>query len=648
MAGKRDIQAGRAYVEMYVKNARFIRGLRNMQRRFAAFGAGLRNVGIKMMMAGGMITAPFLLAIKSFASAGDALDKMSARTTTSVEFLSKLSHAANIGGSDINKMEKGIRSLQGAAKGAERGLKTYVDSFDELGVSVKDNNGHLKDTETLWMETIDAISKVEDPTNKAALSQSIFGKKVGSDLLPVMQSLIPAMQEAKDLGIVMSAEDAAEAAVLTDAWTKLVSIFKMSVFQIGGALAPTMTALFDSIKDNSKAVIGWIKDNKGLIISIFKIGAGLAVAGAAAVMVGTVIIGLGSVCGAAAAMVTGLGSAVGIVTAIFGAILSPIGLVVAGVAGLVAYFLWASDSISGVLDWLKGGFGVLKDDALASFKGISDAMKAGDMKLAAKILWAFLKLQWQRGVNWISGIWEDFRESWTAVTNGIASYFFDTVADIKKAWAGMTGFLEKEWIKLGNSKASEEIGKALVPFFAEEGQDISEMKKTVHFNYELKRGEQAGDLSTVDKKTVKAKQDAEDERKKNQAGVNAVIAESVKKRAERELAAQAALDDAKAELAALSLEAGKKSGRAGLAADKPKPKPGEIPPPGMPTAKQLGGTAVGTFSAAQAAVMGGGMSLQERAYREQLDQSKTRKEMLNILRKMFREHNEAKRQRATA
>ncbi|KKL70197.1 hypothetical protein LCGC14_2107360, partial [marine sediment metagenome] len=46
MAGRRDIQAGKAYITMYVRNKRLLRGLRNAQARLQAFGAAAQMVGI--------------------------------------------------------------------------------------------------------------------------------------------------------------------------------------------------------------------------------------------------------------------------------------------------------------------------------------------------------------------------------------------------------------------------------------------------------------------------------------------------------------------------------------------------------------------------------------------------------------------------
>jgi len=49
-------------------------------------------------------------------------------------------------------------------------------------------------------------------------------------------------------------------------------------------------------------------------------------------------------------------------------------------------------TVSQVLGWLGEQFNGLKETALAAWQGISAALAAGDIGLAARILWLTLKL----------------------------------------------------------------------------------------------------------------------------------------------------------------------------------------------------------------------------------------------------------------
>ena len=247
----------------------------------------------------------------------------------------------------------------------------------------------------------------------------------------------------------MSTEDATAAAELTDAWTRMSSVLKMIVVRVGGALAPSFKELAQRITKIVRPVIDWIKQNTQLIVTIAKIGLVVAGAGVALIVLGGLLSGLGTIFGILAGIAAGVGTALGAIGTVLGAILSPIGLVVTAVAGLAAYFLYASDAGEKALGWLARQFNALKETALATWKGIGDALAAGDIALAAKILWLTLKMEWQRGVAWLTEKWIAFKELlvavWTEAVYGTAKILTSAWAGIKTAWVETVAFMSKAW-----------------------------------------------------------------------------------------------------------------------------------------------------------------------------------------------------------
>lgn len=437
MANSQGIRAGRAFVELFANDRRLVRGLKAASAKLKSWGASVTAMGTKIFAIGAGVLAPLLGAVKQLMSAGDALDKMSSRVGASVEFLSALSHAAQIGGTDISAMEVGIRRLQRTAYDAARGLSTATEAFADLGIEVRGADGQLKNTEQLFMESAAALSRMENNTKKAALATVIFGR-AGTQLLPMLKDgsdgLVAVMEEAQKLGIVMSGEDATAAAELTDAWTRLTSVLKMAAIRIGAALAPTLTELAERITKTVRPVIDWIKRNGQLIVSVMKIAAIVAGVGAGLIALGGIIFGLGTVFSALAGIVSAVGTGLGVIASVLGAILSPVGLVIAAIVSLGGYLLYVSGAGQKALSWLGKQFSALKDTALAAWKGISDALVAGDFSLAARILWLTLKMEWQRGVAWLTEKWIGFKEAFMTVATEAV---YGTAKTLTTAWAGM-------------------------------------------------------------------------------------------------------------------------------------------------------------------------------------------------------------------
>jgi len=443
----KKINAGAAMVKVYADNSALIRGLKGAQRRLRAFGGAVRGMGLKMMAAGAGLMAPLLAAVHQFMTAGDALDKMSGRVGASVEFLSALSHAAQLGGTDIDSLESGIKRLQRTAYDAERGLSTAVEAFQELGVEAKGADGRLKQTEQLFMESVTALSKMTDHTKKAALAQVIFGR-AGTKLLPMLKDgaggLSAMMEEARKLGLVMSTEDAQKAAVLTDSWTKLKNSLKMAGIQIGSALAPALTSLADKITQNIRPIIDWIKENGQLIVTALKVAAVVTGVGVAIVAVGAVISGVGAIFGALATAVSVAGTVLGVIGTVLGAICSPVGLVIAAVTAAAGAILYFSGAGGKAIDWLSEKFGWLKGVFTKTLGAIGSALAKGDIGLAARVLWSALKMIWQKGLAVLKRMWVKFKFT-------TAQVFTNTWAGIRKIWVESSAKVRTAWAKTINT-----------------------------------------------------------------------------------------------------------------------------------------------------------------------------------------------------
>ncbi len=450
MPSAQAIRAGAAYVELYTKDSRLVRGLARASKRLQAFGAGVRAMGLKVAAAGAAMLAPLLGAAKLFASTGDQLDKMRARTGFSAEALSELGFAAEQGGASIDQLDRSLAAMARFSVMVERGLKTSTDLLDMLGVSAEQFK--QASPEERFKLLAEAISKIEDPTLRAGIALNVFGRS-GRELLPMLEggraSIEALQEEARRLGITMTDEDATSAAELTDALNRLKRQLKAIVVQIGAALAPVLTEMQKRIAPLITSVIKWIKENKTLVVTVFKIAAAVVAAGVALIILGTLISSAGAVIGGLVAVIGAVGTAIAILGKIIALLLTPIGLVILAVVALAGYLLYATGIGGKALAWLGERFQVLKSDALAAWQGIGDALAAGDLALAAKILWLTLKMEWKRGIHFLNGLWIKFKEFFLSIaTNavfGAAKILNDGWAAIEVAWTETVGFLADAW-----------------------------------------------------------------------------------------------------------------------------------------------------------------------------------------------------------
>ena len=285
-----------------------------------------------------------------------------------------------------------------------------------------------------------------------------------SKLFPNVRALrgvLPALQNmhgfAEDMEAMLSRAGAAETA-----YSKMAATLGHSLGQVKQAgkavLAAIGEALAGSVEDAAKEIKRWaiyvreaIEKNRELIVTIAKVVGIVGVAGGALVAVGAAISLLGFSLGGIAAVVSGVAAAIGLLGSALAAILSPIGLVSAAVVGLGAYIVHASGAGEKALTWLGDTFKSLKDTALAAWKGISDALAAGDITLAARILWLSLRMEWQKGVSYLNETWLGFKDYFVSI---FRNAMYDALAAatlawgmLEDAWLATTSFLMDAWAK---------------------------------------------------------------------------------------------------------------------------------------------------------------------------------------------------------
>ncbi|GIK17587.1 MAG: hypothetical protein BroJett003_25510 [Planctomycetota bacterium] len=449
MANTRGIRAGRAFVELGVDD-RIAKGLQRAEQRLKAFGEGVRSVGLKLGALGSAALTFLGGTVKAFVDTGDALDEMSARTGVSVETLSELGWAADLAGADLETLETGLRKMQKVVTEAATGSKSATEALARLGLSVTDLVN--LNPEQQFKLIADRLSKIQDPTQRAALAMEVFGKS-GTRLLPLLADGAKGLEEyqrkARELGLTVSTETAKDAAALADTLDTLWRVLKQSAFTIGAALALTFKDLGDAVTRVVVRVTEWLKQNKALIVTALQVAAAVTAVGVGLIVAGTLISGVGAVFGWLATVVTGIGAAFGVIGTALAAIISPIGLVITAAVALGTTLLVVTGAGSEALNGLGEQFGRLRDTVYKVMGGIADALAAGDINLAAQILWLSLKLAWQQGVAALNRAWLEAKRFFLSIAYGM---WYGAVAAaeigfhaLEVAWIETTSFLSQTW-----------------------------------------------------------------------------------------------------------------------------------------------------------------------------------------------------------
>jgi len=224
-------------------------------------------------------------------------------------------------------------------------------------------------------------------------------------------------------------------------------------------------------------------------------------------------------------VITTVSGVFGILAGVIGFLVSPIGLVISAIAALGAYITYATGAGAKALAWLGEKFQVLKGDALGAYQGIADALAAGDIGAAAKILWLTLKMEWTRGVNFLEKAWLGFRNFFLKVGydawHGMLALVEQVWHAIESGWLDTTNFFNGIWGKVLGSFAKLWQGMVAIVKRAwnwiKGVLGISSGESVDRVNEEIKRAKQAAIAKIDDKQSrEQARRDAARQRQQEQ------------------------------------------------------------------------------------------------------------------------------------
>lgn len=259
--------------------------------------------------------------VKDAGAAADELITLSNKTGISTQQLQEMEYAARFVDVEVETMTGSMMKLTKTMDGARdaqvkwrKGIDDQVKSgkissaqaeemiemgegletaYSKLGVRVMDANGNLRDSKQVWLETLDALGKVSNETERNALSMQIFGKSA-AELNPLIKAGTDELnrlgKEAQGMGIIMSDEAVAALGQFDDK----MQVLGASTQGLGNAIAiaalPFMDSMIATVQNLTQAAmenlvpamesltewfqqsltnggLRWLLDNKDFIIA---------------------------------------------------------------------------------------------------------------------------------------------------------------------------------------------------------------------------------------------------------------------------------------------------------------------------------------------------------------------------------------------
>ena len=178
-------------------------------------------------------------AITGAAAYGKEISLMSEKTGVSTENLQKFQAAARTTGVDVDTftstLARSIRSMNSASSGTGAVSKAY----SELGVSVTDSSGELRNSEEVYWDTIDALKNMSNETQRDAYSMQIFGKSA-MELNPIIKRGSEGFKEITDSVVTFNDETIETMRGLDISMQRLGGVMDGVKRAVGASFAPAL------------------------------------------------------------------------------------------------------------------------------------------------------------------------------------------------------------------------------------------------------------------------------------------------------------------------------------------------------------------------------------------------------------------------
>ncbi len=385
------------------------------------------------LAAGGAVVGLAGMAVQAGVAADD-LNTLAKQSGFSTEQIQKWQYASDR--IDVS-LEDIVSSAKKMKKNMDSTSKDVIEAWDKLGVSVKDSSGNFRDSDVVFEETVQALSKIENETERDILAMTLFGKSADS-LAGIVddggKALKELGEEAENAGVILSQDALDSANEFNDSIDKLKAQATGTFAEIGNEAAQMFIPVMDDVGDIMQDILGWMRklDEGQLksIVTILLVVAALSPAiSAFSKLSKTISFFSGTI-------LPGLGSAMSFIAA------NPIVLLIAAIVGLVALFATKGDEIQGVLqkvdDFLQGVFAKDWTEIFGPVLGESLNMFFANLKN----IWDSIKMIFDGIIDFIRGVFTgDWERAWSGIKKIFAGVFNGLISVAKIPINSIIGFL---------------------------------------------------------------------------------------------------------------------------------------------------------------------------------------------------------------
>lgn len=418
--------------------------------KLTAAGQAMRGVSL----AGAAVVGVLSTMTYKAASAADKLNTLSKVTGVNTKDLQKYALVSEQVDVSVTAIAKSHTKLKKSMLSAQDGSGSMAEAFGKLGISVTNTDGTLRDADTVWQETIAALGKMENETERDAIAMQLMGKSA-SELNPLIEDggetykRVAELFEKYNLELV-DQETLDKANEFKDSLDDIKSMGTLAFEMLGARLAEYLLPIMGKVVDAVGRFVGWLANLNPKVLAVVGAIAGVvAVIAPLLLVIGKVAFAISSIMG----LMATLGLSIG-------ALAAPIGIVIAVIIAVIAAFVlwkkygdkakkWIADlgkSIKATFDDIKKSITKTWNDVKSFLSKVWDAIKT-----AAKVAWEAVKAA-TMGPLYI--MFQLIRSNWDSIKAFLISTWNSIKSTASSVWNSIKSVITSPIQSLASSLSS--------------------------------------------------------------------------------------------------------------------------------------------------------------------------------------------------
>lgn len=226
-------------------------------------------------VAAGLATA-FLGNAYNSAKTADELNTLSKQYGVSTDELQKMNYASELVDVSTEDMLASIKKLTKEMGSENKTLR-------QLGIQTTNADGSMRNAIDVWYDALEALSQVENETERDQLAMDLFGKSA-FEMAGIVddggQALKDLGKEAEDAGLILDGDALDSANEFNDAMEKLKSEASAAFLEAGAALATALLPALQQLSAAVSSVLQWFANLDGttqtLIVTLLGVVAAIS------------------------------------------------------------------------------------------------------------------------------------------------------------------------------------------------------------------------------------------------------------------------------------------------------------------------------------------------------------------------------------